>query len=1068
MLMKYKKIILAAIPVLILSAAVPECFGEAAWLWHGGNIDPRYPTQSHDTLIRVKIGYQYFIDNVAIYLTYDGTEPQGAYGEPFIGEVIPMSWDYTEWDQDAELWADWWSGIVPAAAGHEIGTAVNYKIGAWHSGGGAERFADNYADNSYEADVFSFRICGEVQQALTEEEVIIEGTVYIEGVTDEPGPAAGLDVEIWTNYGEEGVTDWRGIQMSYCEDVGESERYSVELTPGTAGIFKYLVRYRLDLGEWQYQGDPDNELSMCRLIVNPVWLKDKVFYEVFPRVHNAEDVNGDGYLSNDEFGGFKNVLNDLDRLEELGVGVLWLMPIHPLSTNPEHIKSTDGMFGSPYAPKDYLAVNPDYGTEEDLHELVDAAHAREMKVFTGFVPNHLSPDNVLLNPFNPPENGGYHPEWFEQDEFGDPRPDLPEWSDTVALNYDCNDQENMRAFVVSALAHWLDEFDIDGYRCDMAYFQPLDFWTDAFETLRENRPDFAFLAEAYDLEYDLERAGFGAVYDHTFYRSVFHELRNGSMDADGLRSRLLNMVDNHARGFLPFRYIDNHDEERAAAAFGDANKPVTALIMTMRGAPMLYSGQEAALTERIPLFRGWNDVELYPYLDFENDPDFTEWMKTLIHFRNGNPALRRGEEYLLPSSSNHIFALLRRFQNKSVLVGCNLDVSNGLPRSGNVQIPEQFNLETGIVYSLQDIFTLEKDYVLGQEFNSYYFQLPENGVQVMDINELCEWGGDVNDDGAVDDKDDMLILQQVCGLFELEETENCRGDYNVSGEADIADIIEKYEPAGTAPENVELMMNDVQAMPGETVTVIVTLDSAGVAGGVVQIEASPADIEPVSWLPGETLTEAVGASGIDPCPPDRNCNTPEPAALSVAQFVHSPTDGEQQDWFHMQWAVPTDAIPGTEFILDGETVMYGPNGNPIPSAHIGPGSILVTGGPNCTETGVTLSMPAEYFSPGDDCRLDAFICNMEGQTLENCIFFCLLDVYGAYWFYPSWSAGLDGVLLDTLPPGQTDMNLISPFQWPEITDSAEGLHFYGALVLPNLSDLIGKLGIWEFGYGADD
>ena len=473
--------------------------------------------------------------------------------------------------------------------------------------------------------MFTYTIKGAGLQTRVNESVRISEDIYIEGVTEVQGPVPGLDVEMWTQYPDTTGNQFQGLAMSFSGDFEDSDRYVLDMTPGTAGVFKFLIRYRMDGGEWTYMGEPGNTRSMNRLVVDPAWVRDAVFYQVFPRVHNAPDVNNDGVLSNDEMhSGFANITADLDRIANLGVKVLWMMPIHPLSTNPDLIKSTDGMFGSPYAPMDFRAINPDYGTREDLQTLIQEAHNRDLKVMIGFVPNHMSPDNVLLDPANPPDNGGYHPDWFEQDEFGNPIPDQEDWWDTVALNYTCEDQEAMRNYVVDSIAYWIDEFGIDAFRMDMAYFQPIDFWEDAMDSLRADHPDFVIVAEAYDMEPQLERAGYTAVYDHIFYKTLLNEVRDGSLDADGFRQRLDETYEQHIAGSLPFQYLENHDEYRSWNAFGGFTPLLAGMTLLDRSAPMLYAGQEFGSTRRIPLFKSWNDVYEYPAMDFTSNSALTK------------------------------------------------------------------------------------------------------------------------------------------------------------------------------------------------------------------------------------------------------------------------------------------------------------------------------------------------------------------------------------------------------------------------------------------------------------
>jgi pullulanase/glycogen debranching enzyme len=156
----------------------------------------------------------------------------------------------------------------------------------------------------------------------------------------------------------------------------------------------------------------------------PQWLQDGVIYEVFPR-----DFSGNG--------DFNGITARLDELKDLGVNVLWLMPIHPIGE-----KMRKGTMGSPYAVRDYYAINPAYGTEADLKHLVAEAHQRELKVILDIVANHTAWDSVLMQ----------HPEFYKQDANGRIIPPVPEWTDVAGLNYE---NPKLREQMIDMLKHWM-------------------------------------------------------------------------------------------------------------------------------------------------------------------------------------------------------------------------------------------------------------------------------------------------------------------------------------------------------------------------------------------------------------------------------------------------------------------------------------------------------------------------------------------------------------------------------------------------------------------------------------
>ena len=193
-----------------------------------------------------------------------------------------------------------------------------------------------------------------------------------------------------------------------------------------------------------------------------------MIYEVFPRVFSPQ-------------GNFQGVIAQLDRLKELGVTVLWLMPIHPQG----ELKAK-GSLGSPYAVRDYDAINPDYGTADDLKKLVDAAHRRDMKVFIDIVANHTAWDSTLIK---------QHPDWYRRDAAGQIVPPNPDWVDVAQLDYA---KPALREYMSGMLVRWLRDYQLDGFRCDYAIGVPRDFWESVRPQLDRVRPGLAFMAEADD------------------------------------------------------------------------------------------------------------------------------------------------------------------------------------------------------------------------------------------------------------------------------------------------------------------------------------------------------------------------------------------------------------------------------------------------------------------------------------------------------------------------------------------------------------------------------------------
>jgi glycosidase len=196
----------------------------------------------------------------------------------------------------------------------------------------------------------------------------------------------------------------------------------------------------------------------------PEWSHDAVIYEVNVRQYTPE-------------GTFDAFSKHLPRLQELGVKVLWFMPIHPIS-----VKNRKGSLGSYYAVQDYKKVNPEFGTFDDFKKLVEQAHDMGFKVILDWVANHTGWDGTWIS---------NHPEWYNRDSLGQIIPPVADWSDVADLNYNMSE---MRAAMIDALKFWVAEANIDGYRCDVAGMVPVDFWEEARAELDKIKPVF-MLAE---------------------------------------------------------------------------------------------------------------------------------------------------------------------------------------------------------------------------------------------------------------------------------------------------------------------------------------------------------------------------------------------------------------------------------------------------------------------------------------------------------------------------------------------------------------------------------------------
>jgi cyclomaltodextrinase len=351
----------------------------------------------------------------------------------------------------------------------------------------------------------------------------------------------------------------------------------------------------------------------------PPWLREGVIYELFPRNFSRE-------------GTFNAVTERLDELKDLGVNIIWLMPIHPLGE-----KMRKGSLGSPYAVRDYYAINPEYGTDADLKRLISEAHRRGLKVIIDMVANHTAWDSVMMA----------HPDFYKRDAQGKILPPVPEWTDVAGLNYD---NPQLREYMISMLKHWIDPatFDLDGFRCDVASMVPTTFWEQARMELEKVKPDIMLLAEASKPELMLK--AFDADYAWPLHGALNNVLLNGA-PASELRRSWEESCQQFPRASFHMRISDNHDEARAVTRFGlKGALAASALMFTLDGVPLLYNGMEVgdatesgdpALFEKLPVF--WHPKDRPPLRAIYRD---------LAKLRKTYPAFRNDSVLWLPNSDD--------------------------------------------------------------------------------------------------------------------------------------------------------------------------------------------------------------------------------------------------------------------------------------------------------------------------------------------------------------------------------------------------------------------------------
>lgn len=284
-------------------------------------------------------------------------------------------------------------------------------------------------------------------------------------------------------------------------------------------------------------------------------------------------------------GSIREFREHLARLRDLGIGILWFMPIYPVGE-----KNRKGSLGSYYSIRDYRAVNPEFGTLDEFRSLVAEAHDMGMKVILDWVANHTAWDHRWTRD---------HPEFYNRDERGGFRAPFPEWEDVIHLDYG---NPALWDAMIGDMIFWLEEADIDGFRCDMAHLVPTLFWNRARRDLEAVRPVF-MLAESEN--HDLLEYAFDAIYNWKLLHAM-NDLAAGDMTAQALADLAVNEQQHLPEGASLLNFTSNHDENSwqgsAIERLHYFLEPLTVLTFLLPGIPLVYSGQEAGNYRRLEFF----------------------------------------------------------------------------------------------------------------------------------------------------------------------------------------------------------------------------------------------------------------------------------------------------------------------------------------------------------------------------------------------------------------------------------------------------------------------------------
>jgi cyclomaltodextrinase / maltogenic alpha-amylase / neopullulanase len=393
---------------------------------------------------------------------------------------------------------------------------------------------------------------------------------------------------------------------------------------------------------------PDPAIASLEARPSPEWLKSGTVYQVNVRAFSpAGDLNG--------------VTARLDDLHKLGVNIVWLMPIHP----DGQVKKK-GSLGSPYAVRDYYAIDPALGTKDDLHRLVQEAHKRQMKVIIDIVANHTAWDSVMMA----------HPDYYKKDKQGHITSPY-EWTDVAALDYT---NPKLRQYMLDMLRYWIKDFDLDGYRCDAAGEVPTDFWEQARKELDQVKPDIIMLAEASKPE--LMRSAFDIDYAWPMMHTVDGVMMNGE-PATSIHDTFEQQQALFPKGTLHMRMSDDHDELRAVTRYGFPGAIAASVLMfTLDGAPLIYNGMEVgdSTQSRSPaLF----EPEKIFWAAGDWHPDYLKLYAEMTALRREHPALEQGATtWLHNTDEQHVVTYLRSAGTEQFLIAVNF---SNTPFRGSVE-----------------------------------------------------------------------------------------------------------------------------------------------------------------------------------------------------------------------------------------------------------------------------------------------------------------------------------------------------------------------------------------------
>lgn len=370
------------------------------------------------------------------------------------------------------------------------------------------------------------------------------------------------------------------------------------------------------------------------------WVNNTNIYEVNIRQYTPE-------------GTFNAFAPHLPRLKRMGVHTLWFMPVTPISQ-----KNKKGSLGSYYACSDYTSINPEFGTLDDFKLLVRRAHDMGFRVIIDWVANHTGWDHVWTST---------HPEYFKKDPATNDFKMASGMEDIIELDFD---NPALRNAMMEAMQFWVSECEIDGFRCDLAFWVPLDFWKEARERLDSTKPLF-WLGEFDELERPEYGEAFDASYSWMWMRLTeeYYHQKRAMADLMSLLKRYDDLGDDTMRAWFTTNHDENSWNGTEFEKYGDMAKALAVFSATWNGIPLVYSGQELPNKKRIEFFE--KDV-----IEWQEPLAMEEFYTTILHLHTRNGALRAGDPsvhtYRIKTNQERVMAFLRKRGEEEVLIVLNL------------------------------------------------------------------------------------------------------------------------------------------------------------------------------------------------------------------------------------------------------------------------------------------------------------------------------------------------------------------------------------------------------------